>query len=47
MAADQEYNAAWQQGGLLHREVPQNAAFGVVPAAKKAKAKIQSTGCCC
>ena len=47
LAADQEYNAAWQQGGILHREVPQNAAIGVVSAAEKAKAKIQSTGCCC
>ncbi len=47
VAADQEYNAAWQQGGILHREVPQNAAVGMVPAAEEAKAKIQSTGCCC
>lgn len=47
LAVEQEYNAARQQGGLLHRQVPQNAALGVVPAAEKAEAKIQSTGCCC
>ena len=44
--AGEQDNAAWQQGRILHRQVTQAAAAGVVSAAETAQATLQGSAHC-